>query len=108
MQVTTRCLCKRTLHLLGTLSPLEKHLLCERDSRIIVRHLASSSATRWCSEGNAVVDIQDARCAARRPNNRSILDNINLGVNLAIEEVRPVDRSLGAGRVGCILGEIVC
>lgn len=60
-------------------------LLRESNSGVIVGQLSGRLSVS--AERNTVVDVQDAGCAAGRPNGSGCLDLVLLGVDLASEEI---------------------
>jgi hypothetical protein len=66
--------------------PLHMHLLGKSNGSIIVGQLAGSILDSR-GKRDAVVDVEDTVCAARRPDNSSGLDGVGFGVDLAHEEV---------------------
>lgn len=69
----------------GALPPRNMELLGESNGSIIVRQLACGIGDLG-SKRNAVVDVENAIAAARRPDGGSGLDAVLLGVDLAIEQ----------------------
>lgn len=83
------------------------HLLCECDGSIVVRKLAVSSRVGR-PQADAVVDVQDAGRAARRPDNSGGLDVVLLGVYLTVGEIAStLGAHAGRGSLAGILGEVV-
>lgn len=58
-------------------------LLSKRDRGIIIRHFPRSTGV-LARERDAVVDVEDARVAAGRPDGGCGFDRVLLGVDLAV------------------------
>jgi hypothetical protein len=81
------------------------HLLCERNGGIIVGKLAISTRVGG-PQADAVVDVQDTRGAAGRPDDSSSLDVVLLGIHLSVDKSAAAGGAhAGRGRLARILRE---
>jgi hypothetical protein len=71
-------------------SPFEADLLLELDGGVVVGNLATGLFAVGC-QGDAVVDVEDAGGAARRPDEGGVFDLVLLGVHLSILKFRAAD-----------------
>jgi len=80
----------KDVYLRRTLPPLNQYPLLKGHRSIIVRKL-SGSRTVGGSKCNAIVDVEESVCAARRPNGRRIIRLIGLGIDGTLIEAAPFD-----------------
>lgn len=83
------------------LLPRDMQLLRERDRRIIIAQLAASRSV-LARQRNAVVNIEDAVGAARRPDSSRSLDGVLLCVDLAVEQGPAAVEGGAGGLLGCV------
>jgi len=92
--------------LLVAASPSDAKLLGELQCSIIIGDLASA-VDSVCSEGNTIVDIQDAIGSTWRPDGGRSFNVVRLGVSLSVGELGSAKSAASCSSVGCILRKVV-
>lgn len=78
----------------GTFLPRNMHLLRKRNRRIIIRQLPGLRSVRRLQR-NPVIDIQESRVPTGRPDSGGRLDEVFLGINVAVEPLTAGDAGFG-------------